>query len=113
MKIFRKLFSKTPPTEFSENGLQVNLNSLPATREENGEVVEGYVFDTVVFEETDYVYTEQGRKDAAIVFEAQDLLDSTQYKFGDDYDQKDTPEYAELTEQRRLARLRIRAIKGN
>ena len=112
MKIFRQLFTKTLPTEFSENGLQVNLNGSPSTRIENGETVNGYEFDTVVFEETDCIYTDTDRKNIAIVFEAQELLDSTQWKFGDDYDKKDTPEYLDLKVKRQAARDRIRAIRG-
>ena len=41
--------------------------------------------------------------------EAQALLDSTQFKFGDDYDQKDTPEWLALKVKRQEAREFIRA----
>ena len=41
--------------------------------------------------------------------EAQALLDSTQFKFGDDYDQKDTPEWLVLKVKRQEAREFIRA----
>ena len=40
--------------------------------------------------------------------EAQALLDSTQFKFGDDYDQKDTPEWLALKVKRQEAREFIR-----
>lgn len=40
--------------------------------------------------------------------EAQALLDSTQFKFGDDYDQKDTPEWLALKVKRQEARAFIR-----
>ena len=40
--------------------------------------------------------------------EAQALLDSTQFKFGDDYDQKDTPEWLELKAKRQVAREFVR-----
>lgn len=40
---------------------------------------------------------------------AQSLLDSTQFKFGDDYDQKDTTEWLELKAKRQEAREFIRA----
>ena len=112
MKVFRNLFSKTEPAEFSENKMQVNLNATPTSREEQGETINGYRYDTVVFEEADCNYTDFDRKQVAIVFEAQELLDSTQWKFGDDYDKKDTSEYQELKVQRRAARDRIRAIRG-
>lgn len=111
MKVFRNLFSKTLPPEFSENKMQVNLNSEPATRIENDETINGYSYDTVSFEETDCNYVDQARKDIAIVFEAQDLLYSTQYKFGDDYDKKGTPEHQALEVKRQAARLRIRSIR--
>lgn len=113
MKVFRNLFSKTEPTEFSENKMQVNLNIAPTTREEQGESINGYRYDTVVFEETDCNYTDFDRIQVAIVFEAQELLDSTQWKFGDDYDKKGTPEYLELKAKRQEARNRIRTIRGN
>ena len=41
--------------------------------------------------------------------EAQALLDSTQFKFGDDYDQKDTSEWLELKAKRQVAREFVRA----
>ena len=41
--------------------------------------------------------------------EAQALLDSTQFKFGDDYDQKDTPEWLALKVKRQEAREFIRS----
>lgn len=41
--------------------------------------------------------------------EAQALLDSTQFKFGDDYDKKDTPEWLALKAKRAEAREFIRA----
>lgn len=41
--------------------------------------------------------------------EAQALLDRTQFKFGDDYDQKDTPEWLVLKVKRQEAREFIRA----
>ena len=41
--------------------------------------------------------------------EAQALLDSTQFKFGDDYDQKDTPEWLALKVKRQEARDFIRS----
>lgn len=41
--------------------------------------------------------------------EAQLLLDSTQFKFGDDYDKKNTPEWLELKYKRQEAREFIRA----
>ena len=41
--------------------------------------------------------------------EAQSLLDSTQFKFGDDYDKKDTPEWLALKVKRQEAREFIRA----
>ena len=41
--------------------------------------------------------------------EAQQLLDSTQFKFGDDYDLKGTEEWLELRAKRQLARDFIRA----
>ncbi len=41
--------------------------------------------------------------------EAQALLDSTQFKFGDDYDQKNTAEWLELKARRQEARDFIRA----
>lgn len=112
MKVFRNLFSKTEPAEFSENKMQVNLNAAPASREEQGETISGYRYDTVVFEEADCNYTDFDRKQVAIVFEAQELLDFTQWKFGDDYDKKDTPEYQELKVQRQAARARIRTVRG-
>ena len=111
MKVFRNLFSKTQPNEFSENKMQVNLNAVPATREEQGETINGYTYDTVVFEETDCNYTDSDRLQVAIVFEAQELLDSTQWKFGDDYDKKDTQEYQDLKIRRQEARDRIRLVK--
>ena len=44
----------------------------------------------------------------AKIGKAQALLDSTQFKFGDDYDQKDTPEWLELKAKRQEAREFIR-----
>lgn len=44
--------------------------------------------------------------------EAQFLLDSTQFKFGDDYDLKGTPEWEELRAKRQEAREFIRANKN-
>ena len=44
----------------------------------------------------------------AKIAEAKALLDSTQFKFGDDYDQKDTPEWLELKARRQEAREFIR-----
>lgn len=43
--------------------------------------------------------------------EAQFLLDSTQFKFGDDYDKKNTPEWEELKLKRAEAREIIRSQK--
>lgn len=43
------------------------------------------------------------------LMEARELLDSTQFKFGDDYDQKGTPEWLELKAKRQEAREFIRA----
>ena len=43
--------------------------------------------------------------------EAQYLLDSTQFKFGDDYDKKYTPEWEELKAKRAEARQLIRENK--
>lgn len=43
------------------------------------------------------------------IAEAQKLLDSTQFKFGDDYDKKNTPEWLELKAKRQEAREFIRA----
>ena len=113
MKVFRNLFSKTEPAELSENKMQVNLNAVPATREEQDETISGYTYDTVVFEETDCNYADSVRVQVAIVFEAQELLDSTQWKFGDDYDKKDAQEYQDLKVQRQEARNRIRLIRDN
>lgn len=42
------------------------------------------------------------------IAEARKLLDSTQFKFGDDYDQKDTPEWLALKVKRQEAREFIR-----
>ena len=46
-----------------------------------------------------------------LINEAQQLLDSTQFKFGDDYDLKGTEEWLELKAKRQLARDFIRANK--
>ena len=46
---------------------------------------------------------------SATLSKAKALLDSTQFKFGDDYDQKDTSEWLELEAQRQAARGLIRA----
>ena len=46
------------------------------------------------------------------VNEAEYLLESTQFKFGDDYDLKNTPEWLELKEKRQEAREFIRANKN-
>lgn len=43
------------------------------------------------------------------VSEAQQLLNNTQFKFGDDYDKKNTPEWLELKYKRQEAREFIRA----
>ena len=43
------------------------------------------------------------------IAEAKALLDSTQFKFGYDYDQKDTPEWLELKAKRQVAREFVRA----
>ena len=46
------------------------------------------------------------------VAEAKKFLDDTQFKFGDDYDQKDTPEWFELKAKRQELREFIRANNG-
>lgn len=43
--------------------------------------------------------------------EAKYLLESTQFKFADDYDLKNTPEWVELKQKRQVARDFIRANK--
>jgi len=43
------------------------------------------------------------------ISEAKSLLDTTEFKFNDDYDQKDTPEWLELKAKRQEARDFIRA----
>lgn len=43
------------------------------------------------------------------LFDAQLLLDTTEFKFNDDYDLKDTPEWLELKAKRQEAREFIRA----
>lgn len=54
--------------------------------------------------------TEEGKLYIKIK-QAKYLLDSTQFKFGDDYDLKHTPEWLELIEKRKEAREFIRANK--
>lgn len=65
----------------------------------------------------EYLFVENGSvvikicKDSLInkqIADAKYLLDSTQYKFGDDYDLKDTPEWLELKAKRQKAREFIR-----
>lgn len=48
----------------------------------------------------------------AKVAEAKQFLNATQFKFGDDYDQKDTPEWLELKAKRQELREFIRANNG-
>ena len=72
------------------------------------EVLEWIASGNVVLPE----YTDEELEAKAIqtkLAEAQSLLDSTQFKFGDDYDQKDTPEWLALKVKRQEAREFIRS----
>ena len=46
------------------------------------------------------------------IAEAKQFLNDTQFKFGDDYDQKDTPEWLELKAKRQELREFIRSNNG-
>ena len=48
----------------------------------------------------------------AKIAEAKQFLNYTQFKFGDDYDQKDTPEWLELKAKRQELREFIRSNNG-
>ena len=83
------------------------------SKEVNGEVEQYFEFEQL---EYDTSYSEEVVEAMAAKYEknvalkrAKELLDSTQFKFGDDYDQKDTTEWLELKAQRQLAREFIRA----
>ena len=52
-------------------------------------------------------------KQQIIINEAKYLLDSTQFKFGEDYDLKYTPEWEELKIKRQEAREFIRSVENN
>ena len=82
-------------------------------KEVNGEVEQYFEFEQL---EYDLSYGKDVVEAMAVKYEksaalakAKELLDSTQFKFGDDYDQKDTPEWLELKAKRQEAREFIRA----
>ena len=82
------------------------------SKEVNGEVEQYFEFEQL---EYDTSYSEEVVETMAAKYEknvalkrARELLDSTQFKFGDDYDQKDTPEWLELKAKRQEARDFIR-----
>lgn len=82
------------------------------SKEVNGEVEQYFEFEQL---EYDASYSEEVVEAMAAKYEksasikaAKELLDSTQFKFGDDYDQKDTPEWLELKVKRQKARVFLR-----
>ena len=83
------------------------------SKETNGEVEQYFEFeqleyDTSYSEETVEIMAVKHEKSVALK-KARELLDSTEFKFNADYDQKDTPEWLELKAQRQVAREFIRA----
>ena len=95
------------------NKLLVAVCIEEKSKEVNGEVEQYFEFeqleyDTSYSEEVVEVMAAKYEKSAALS-KAKALLDSTQFKFGDDYDQKDTPEWLELKTKRQEARDFIRA----
>ena len=100
-------FNQTRPQLFEANRTQVNVNIVEATKTTMDGEIQGYEYDTVVIESA-YMYTDEALEKAAKLVVAKALLDSTQFKFGDDYDQKDTPEWLALKAKRAEARALIR-----
>ena len=79
----------------------------------NGEVEQYFEFEQLEYdasysEDVVEVMARKYEKSAALKA-AKELLDSTQFKFGDDYDQKDTSEWLELKAKRQAAREFVRA----
>lgn len=106
MKIFREQFNTIKPLGLSENGKQVALNIVVATKVNNKrETINGYSYDVVAFDETDYNYPDSIKIDVAKVFEAKDYLDKTEHKFNTDYELKEdeTPEIILAIKARRSA----------
>ena len=64
----------------------------------------GFTEDGVPFLEDIQVISQEKIELLNKLGEAQFLLDSTQFKFGDDYDLKNTPEWLELKEKRQEAK---------
>lgn len=116
MKIMRELFNSTRPSEVSENGMQVALNITNHTKaNDKGEATQGFLYDVVLFEETDPTYASDVKVEVAKVFEATDYLNKTEHKFNTDYELKadETPEIiAEIRSRRSAARAIVRAAKG-
>ena len=106
MKIFREQFNTIEPLGLSENGKQVALNIVVATKvNDKGETINGYSYDVVAFDETDYNYPDSIKIDVAKVFEAKDYLAKTEHKFNTDYELKEdeTPEFILAIKARRSA----------
>ena len=83
------------------------------SKEINGEVEQYFEFEQLEYdasysEEVVEVMAAKYEKSAALK-KAKEFLDSTQFKFGDDYDQKDTDEWLELKAKRQVAREFVRA----
>ena len=81
-------------------------SALQYAKEGTSRVQSGY--DASYSEDVIEVMAVKYEKSAALKA-AKELLDSTQFKFGDDYDQKDTPEWLALKVKRQEAREFIRA----
>ena len=83
------------------------------SKEVNGEVEQYFEFEQLEYDASyseDVVKVMAGKYEkSAALKAAKELLDSTQFKFGDDYDQKDTPEWLELKAKRQVAREFVRA----
>lgn len=113
MKIFREQFNTIEPLGLSENGKQVALNIVAATIfNDKGETINGYSYDVVAFDETDYNYPDSIKIDVAKVFEAKDYLYKTEHKFNTDYELKEdeTPEIIlDIKARRSAARALVRS----
>ena len=83
------------------------------SKDVNGEVEQYFEFEQLEYDASyseDVVEVMAGKYEkSAALAKAKELLDSTQFKFGDDYDQKGTPEWLELKAKRQEARTFIRA----
>ena len=107
--------SKEMPSRLTVVGTKVlvAVGIEEKNKEVNGEVEKYFEFEQLTFDSSfDAAVIEA----MAVKYElslamkrAKDLLDTTEFKFNADYDQKDTPEWLELKAKRQEARVLIRS----